>query len=151
VLIGFHERKSRYVADIQSCRVLPGHVSQMLMPLRALIFGMDARETVPQIELACGDDVTALVLRHLEPLSAADIAKLRAFAEQHKVQWWMQIKGPDTVKLLDEGGAELAYDLPDFGIHMPYRPTDFTQVNPFINRVLVSRALRLLSVQKPNA
>jgi len=148
VLIGFHERKSRYVADIQSCRVLPQHVSDMLMPLRALIFGMDARETVPQIELACGDAVTALVLRHLEPLSANDVARLRDFAALHPVQWWLQIKGPDTVQLLDEGGAELAYDLPDFGIHMPYRPTDFTQVNPYINRVLVSRALRLLAVNK---
>ncbi len=148
VLIGFHERKSRYVADIQSCRVLPKHVSDMLMPLRALIFSMNARDTVPQIELACGDDVTALVLRHLEPLSAGDVDKLRDFAVQHKVQWWVQIKGPDTVKLLDEGGAALAYDLPDFGIHMPYRPTDFTQVNPYINRVLVSRALRLLAIHK---
>jgi len=148
VLIGFHERKSRYVADIQSCRVLPKHVSEMLIPLRALIFSMEARETVPQIELACGDDVTALVLRHLEPLSAGDVGKLRDFAAVHKVQWWVQIKGPDTVKLLVEGGAALAYDLPDFGIHMPYRPTDFTQVNPYINRVLVARALRLLAVNK---
>jgi len=148
VLIGFHERKSRYVADIQSCRVLPKHVSEMLLPLRAMVFSMDARETVPQFELACGDDVTALVLRHLEPLSAGDVDKLRDFALQHKVQWWVQIKGPDTVKLLDEGGAALAYDLPDFGIHMPYRPTDFTQVNPYINQVLVSRALRLLAVSK---
>jgi len=148
VLIGFHERKSRYVADIQSCRVLPKHVSEMLLPLRAMVFSMDARETVPQFELACGDDVTALVLRHLEPLSAGDVDKLRDFALQYKVQWWVQIKGPDTVKLLDKGGFELAYDLPDFGIHMPYRPTDFTQVNPYINRVLVSRALRLLSVSK---
>ena len=148
VLIGFHERKSRYVADIQSCRVLPKHVSEMLLPLRAMVFSMDARETVPQFELACGDDVTALVLRHLEPLSAGDVDKLRDFALQYKVQWWVQIKGPDTVKLLDEGGAALAYDLPDFGIHMPYRPTDFTQVNPYINRVLVARALRLLAVSK---
>ena len=118
------------------------------MPLRALIFSMDARETVPQIELACGDDVTALVLRHLEPLSTKDVGKLHDFAALHKVQWWVQIKGPDTVKLLDEKGPLLAYELPDFSIHMPYRPTDFTQVNPYINRVLVSRALRLLAVKK---
>lgn len=62
VLIGFHERKSRYVADMQQCPVLPPHVDAMLMPLRALIAGMDARDTCPQIELACGDSVTALVL-----------------------------------------------------------------------------------------
>ncbi len=148
VLIGFHERASRYLADMQTCVVLPAHVSNMLLPLRALIKGMEARETLPQIELACGDEVTALVLRHLEPLSDGDVAMLRAFAALHGVQWWMQSKGPDTVKLLDEGGPVLSYALHEFGITMPFKPTDFTQVNPHINRVLVSRALRLLDVQK---
>ncbi len=148
VLVGFHERKSRYVADIRECPVLPPHVDAMLMPLRALIFSLDARETCPQIELAGGDDVTALVLRHLEPLSEDDLARLRTFAVQYDVQWWLQPKGPDTVHRLDEGGTTLAYALPDFGITMPFKPTDFTQVNPHINRVLVSRALRLLAVEK---
>jgi 23S rRNA (uracil1939-C5)-methyltransferase len=148
VLIGFHERKSRYIADMKVCRILPPHVSAMLMPLRALIAQMEARETLPQIELACGDEVTAMVLRHLEPLSDGDLAKLRAFGEKHQVQWWLQPKGPDTVHLLDAGGPQLSYGLPDFGITMPFRPTDFTQVNPFINRVLVARALRLLQAQK---
>ena len=148
VLIGFHERKSRYIADMKVCPVLPPHVSKMLLPLRALIGKMDARETLPQLELACGDEVTALVLRHLEPLSEADRSLLRAFAAEHQVQWWLQPKGPDTVHLLDEGGAQLGYGLPDFGILMPFRPTDFTQVNPYINRVLVARALRLLQAQK---
>ncbi len=148
VLVGFHERKSRYVADMQVCPVLPPHVSAMLLPLRALIGRMQARETCPQIEVACGDTVTALVLRHLEPLSAHDIDLLRAFAaERPGVQWWLQPKGPDTVHLLDEGGEQLAYALPEFGVDMPFKPTDFTQVNPHINRVLVSRALRLLDTQ----
>jgi 23S rRNA (uracil1939-C5)-methyltransferase len=148
VLVGFHERKSRYVADMRECHVVPQHVSDLLLPLRALIASMDAIETCPQIELACGDEVTALVLRHLEPLSAGDFARLRAFADAHPgVQWWLQPKGPDTVHLLDPGGPPLAYGLPEFGITMPFKPTDFTQVNPHINRVLVTRALRLLAVQ----
>ena len=158
VLVGFHERKSRYVADIRECHVVPRHVSDLLLPLRALIGSMDAIETCPQIELACGEGVTALVLRHLEPLSPGDLAKLRAFAAAHAdagVQWWLQPKGPDTVKLLDPpsgpgqapGGPALHYTLPEFGITMPFRPTDFTQVNPHINRVLVDRAVRLLDVQ----
>ena len=112
--------------------------------------------------MACGDGVTALVLRHLEPLSEADLARLRAFAReqgrQHPIQWWLQPKGPDSAHRLDEGGEEghesgesappLAYSLPEFGITMPFRPTDFTQVNPHINRVLVSCALRLLDAQR---
>lgn len=152
VLIGFHERKSRYIADMQTCKVLPPHVDAMLVPLRGLIASMDARDTCPQIELACGDTVTALVLRHLEPLSEADKTRLRDFAARYAgngVQWWLQPKGPDTVHLLDpEGAAQLAYRLPEFGITMPFKPTDFTQVNPHINQVLVTRALRLLAAEK---
>jgi 23S rRNA (uracil1939-C5)-methyltransferase len=148
VLIGFHERKSRYIADMKVCPVLPPHVSRMLLPLRELIGQMEARESLPQLELACGDAVTALVLRHMAPLSDSDIALLRAFAAEHDVQWWLQAKGPDTVQLLDAEGPQLSYGLPDFGITMPFRPTDFTQVNPFINRVLVARSLRLLDAQK---
>jgi 23S rRNA (uracil1939-C5)-methyltransferase len=155
VLIGFHERKSRYLADMQVCLVLPARVSEMLMPLRALITAMDARDTCPQIELACGDapgstalGVIALVLRHLEPLSSVDVDRLKAFAAQHAgVQWWLQAKGPETVKLLEQGQPALSYALPEFGVTMPFKPTDFTQVNPHINRALVSRALRLLDVQ----
>src|SRR5574343_1515846 len=147
VLIGFHERKSRYVADMQVCKVVPPVVSDLLMPLRALIASMAERDRLPQIELAMGDEVIALVLCHLNPLPAGDIALLRAFAAEHGVQWWLQPKGPDTVKLLDEGGAQLAYRLPEFGVTMPFKPTDFTQVNPHINAALVGRALRLLAVQ----
>jgi len=151
VLIGFHERKSSYVADMKSCLVLPASVSNLLLPLRSLIQSLDAVETCPQIELACGDAVMALVLRHLAPLTEADLARLKTFAQQHVavgVQWWLQSKGPETVQLLEDSAQELSYALPEFGITMPFRPTDFTQVNPQINRILVSQALRLLAVQK---
>lgn len=151
VLVGFHERKSRYVADIRECHVVPPDVSALLLPLRELIASLEAIETCPQIELACGEGVTALVLRHLQPLSAGDLSKLAAFAVAHPgVQWWLQPKGPDSIRLLDDAAAavgELSYSLPEFGVVMPFRPTDFTQVNPHINRVLVDRAVRLLDVQ----
>lgn len=144
VLVGFHERQSSFVADMDSCEVLPRHVSDLLVPLRDLVAGMDQRDRIPQIELAVGDAVTALVLRHLEPLSEDDKLRLRDFGARHAVQWWLQSKGPDTVVRLEEGGPTLAYALPEFGVTMPFRPTDFTQVNPHINRVLVTRALGLL-------
>lgn len=145
VLVGFHERKSSYVADMDSCEVLPPHLSALLLPLRALVGAMDQRDRLPQIEVAIGSEVTALVLRHLEPLSGADLQRLREFAAVHGIQWWLQPKGPDTVHLLDADGPPLAYELPEFGITMPFKPTDFTQVNHQINQVLVSRALKLLA------
>lgn len=151
VLIGFHERKSSYVADMTHCEILPPHLSAMLPALRDLIAGMDGRDRLPQIEVAIGEApeglVTALVLRHLEPLGAADRQRLSAFAAEHGVQWWLQPKGPDTVQRLDDASPRLAYTLPEFGIVMPFKPTDFTQVNHSINRALVAKALGLLDVQ----
>lgn len=147
VLVGFHERKSSYVADMARCEVLPPMISALLVPLRELIEGMVQRDRLPQIEVAVGEHITALVLRHLEPLGETDRARLRKFAAQHGIQWWLQPKGPDTVHRLDLEGPELSYELPEFGIRMPFKPTDFTQVNHQVNQAMVSRALRWLDVQ----
>ena len=153
VLIGFHERKSSYVADMLTCEVLPAKVSQLLSPLRDLIEVLDAKESCPQIELACTKTQTALVLRHMHPLSDHDKDCLRAFSVKQTVQWWLQSKGPDTVKPLDfeddfSESQMLSYELAAFGLEMRFRPTDFTQVNPFINEVMVAKSIDFLSIEK---
>ena len=148
VLVGFHERKSSFIADMHSCQILPPHVSALLLPLRQLVTNLSMPDRIPQIEVSVGDRVTALVLRHLMPLTEDDVALLRAFASQYDIQWWLQSKGPDTVVLLDPSQeGDLAYVLPEFGLRMPFRPTDFTQVNQQINQALVSKAVKLLGVQ----
>ncbi|MFZ6755886.1 23S rRNA (uracil(1939)-C(5))-methyltransferase RlmD [Undibacterium sp. Ji50W] len=148
VLVGFHEKKSRYVANMETCEILPAHVSAMLMPLRGLVASLSIVEELPQIELAIGEGVTAMVLRIMAPLSKEDEVKLKAFADQYQVQWWLQTKGPETATPYYPASSDLHYLLPEFGVKMPFKPTDFTQVNHHINRVLVARALRLLDVQK---
>lgn len=147
VLVGFHERKSSYVADMQTCEILPPHVSAMLVPLRRLVESLTIFEQMPQIELAVGESVTVLVLRIMAPLTGEDEGKLKAFADEYRIQWWLQPKGPDTAYPFYPLDVQLHYALPEFGVKMPFKPTDFTQVNHQINRVLVSRALRLLDVQ----
>ena len=147
VLVGFHERKSSYVADMKSCEVLPPRLSALLPELAELIGSMEQRDRLPQIEVAVGDDTVALVLRHLEPLGEGDLRRLSEFATAHAVQWWLQPKGPATVHPLDAQACELSYRLPEFGITMRFKPTDFTQVNHQINRTLVARAISLLDPQ----
>ena len=147
VLVGFHERQSSYVADMGSCEVLPPRVSALLVPLANLVEGMDQRSRLPQIEVAVGDRTIALVLRHLEPLTPSDRLRLVDFAATHSVQWWLQPEGPSTVHRLDDSGDALTYQLPEFGITIAFKPTDFTQVNHAINRVLVGQALQLLDLQ----
>ena len=151
VLIGFHEKKSGFIADMKSCEILPPSVSAMLMPMRAMIAALSIRDQLPQIELALGDGpngkVIVMVLRVMAAPTEEDKALLMAFADQWGVHWWLQSKGPDTAVPFYPNIHPLHYTLPEFGITMPFKPTDFTQVNHQINRVLVARALRLLDVQ----
>jgi 23S rRNA (uracil1939-C5)-methyltransferase len=150
VLVGFHERKSSYVADMTQCHVVPRKLSDLLPRLRALVASLSIRDRLPQIEVAVGETedglVYALVLRILEPLTGDDEASLAAFEDRHGVEFWLQTGGPATVVPFRRGSA-LAYLLPEFDLRMPFAPTEFTQVNYAINRVLVRRAMALLAPQ----
>ena len=152
-LVGFHECHSSYVADMDSCAVLPPKISQLLLPLRRLIDGLSQPDRLPQIEVSIGDiqgqGQSVLVLRILEPLTPADETALREFADRHDVVIHLQPGGPATAALFHPPNAPaLAYLLPEFGIELRFRPTDFTQINQSINRMLVRRALALLAPRK---
>jgi 23S rRNA (uracil1939-C5)-methyltransferase len=149
MLIGFHERRSSYVADMRRCSILPRHVSDLLLPLRELVAALSIRSAMPQIEVAVGAAMTALVLRILEPLSAGDERLLRDFADRHGIVFYLQPAGPASAYRfhpLDE--RRLSYPLPDYGIEHDFSPTEFTQVNHAVNRVLVRRAMALLDARK---
>ena len=146
VLIGFHERRSSYVADLKRCEVLPPQISAMLPALKVLVEGLSIPDRLPQIEVAVGEATTVLVFRNLLPFSTADQSRLGAFSEEHGVQVWVQPAGPESATRLHPGDApELFYTLPEFNLHMAFAPTDFTQVNTGINRVLMRRAMQLLN------
>jgi 23S rRNA (uracil1939-C5)-methyltransferase len=171
VLVGFHERKSSFVADMTECHVLPKKISDLLPALRQLIGALSIQDRVPQIELAVGERNEgdrdegersdagrrqfgegvaldyALVLRILAPLTPEDEARLREFADRHGISFWLQTGGPATVVPFHPPAASLTYLLPEFAIAMPFAPTDFTQVNSAVNRVLVRCALALLDPQ----
>ena len=148
VLVGFHERKSSFVADMRGCLVLPPRISALLPALRALVQALSIHDRLPQIELAIGDGeagpVDALVLRNLAPTTADDEHALGEFALRHGVDLYLQPGGPASVRPLRPPARRLAYTLPEFGVTIDFAPTDFTQVNASMNRVLVRRALALL-------
>jgi 23S rRNA (uracil1939-C5)-methyltransferase len=156
VLVGFHERGSSYVADMRECHVLPPHLSQLLVPLRELVGALSVYDRLPQIEIAVAEQAgqlqTALVFRHLKPLTEADRAALAEFGRVHGVTPWLQPGGPETAAPLDPQATDrLRLGLPEFGVSLPFTPTDFTQVNHRINEVLVRRALRLLDPRPDEA
>jgi 23S rRNA (uracil1939-C5)-methyltransferase len=155
ILVGFHERASSYVADMASCLVVPPRISALLPELRILVARLSVRDRLPQIELAIGEDeggpVDALVLRILAPLSDADQSELAVFAETHGVELYLQPAGPSSVQPLRLPARRLAYRLPEFEVILDFEPTDFTQVNAGLNRVLVRRAVALLEPRQDEA
>jgi 23S rRNA (uracil1939-C5)-methyltransferase len=147
-LVGFREKHSSFVAVMDSCAVLPVHVSALIPRLKNLVEGMSQPDRMPQIEVAVGGSRTVLLLRHLEPLSASDLDHLRHFADEHGIIWYLQSKGLETVTLFHPLDAPmLSYELPDFGLELRFHPTEFTQVNHGVNRMLVRRAMVLLGPQ----
>ncbi len=141
-LVGFREKRGSYIADVQQCEVLVPSVGERISALRELITGLHARDRIPQIEVAAGDDTTALVLRHLDPLTAADLNVLRDFARRHQLRLYLQSAGlASIVPLWPENPPPLRYRLPEFELELEFQPADFVQVNAAVNRALVSRAV----------
>ena len=153
VLVGFHEKRSSYIAEMSECHILPPHISALIVPLRQMIYTLSIKDRMPQVEVAVGEKVDILVFRNMDAISAADEAILRRFSDTHSqpgrpLQIWLQPKGPDTCyPLYPLDAPKLTYTLRDFAVEMPYYPTEFTQVNPEINNVMVTRALKLLDPQ----
>jgi len=148
VLVGFHEKRSSFVAVMDSCEVVPARIARLLVPLRALIGTLSIKREVPQVELAIGDDVDILVLRVLRSPASQDEVLLREFADSHRVQLWLQPKGPETAfPFYPLTAPPLSYRLDESGVEIRFRPTDFTQINHAINPVLIRRALALLDPQ----
>lgn len=145
VLVGFHEKRSSFIADMDSCEVLPSSVSVLLPRLRQLVGTLSIPDRLPQIEVAMGDCVTVLVLRILKPLTPEDEMLVRVFADANGVQIWLQPEGPESAYPFHPLEAPpLSYTLPDFGLRLEFRPSEFTQVNYGINRMLLRRSMHLL-------
>lgn len=150
LIVGFRERASNFLTDIDGCPILDKRVGERLFELKSLLNSLAGKAHISHLELATGDDVpnnVAMVVRHLKPLSQADKDKLKAFGQRHAWQIYLQPKGADSVYCLDGQGGGVVYALPEFGLELFSHPTDFTQVNLSVNRQMVAQACRLLDLQ----
>lgn len=147
LLLGFREKGSNYLAELESCAVMDPRLGQSIMPLRELIGSLAGKDDIPQVEVAAGDDSVALIFRHMQPLVDEDVQALVSFCQQRDWQCYLQPSGYDSVHRVYpvEGEDRLHYAMPDFGLTMRFYPLDFTQVNAEINHKMVKLALELLN------
>jgi len=148
VLVGFREKMKPYITDIETCPILVDPVSNLIEPLIELISGLSQPKTIPQIEVACGDNDVALIFRHLAAMSEDDLQKLQSFGHEQSVQMFLQPEGLDsTHKIFPQDNTDvLHYELPDYGLVFQFSPQDFTQVNLPVNRLMVAKAIELLDI-----
>ena len=154
LLVGFRERKSGFLAELDVCKVLDARIGERLTELKQLISGLGGRTEIPQLEIAVGDEVdggeeVAMIVRHLAPLSDADVQAFLAFTTALNWQLYLQPGNYDTVHRVDQpdGPMRLHYDLPDFDLRFAFSPLDFTQVNRDINRQMINLACDLLDIK----
>jgi 23S rRNA (uracil1939-C5)-methyltransferase len=145
VLVGFRERRAALVTDMTGCEILAGGVGRLIPALSELIGGLSIARRVPQVEVAVGDDRTALVFRVMDPLSPADVIALDRFGVAHGIDVWLQTGGPDTLQPLRQDTPMPGYRLAEFDLEFRFLPTDFVQVNGPINEQAVARAVALLA------
>jgi len=147
MLVGFRETNGRYVADIERCEVLLPAVGERIAAITAMLESLEGKREIPQIEIAAGDNLVALVFRHLQPLSDADTQALTRFGQANDLAIFLQPGGIDSVAPLWPAGAQLNFELPAYDVTLDFRPLDFIQVNGGMNRRMIDHALALLDPQ----
>lgn len=146
-LVGFRERGAPFIAVLERCEVLVDQVGARLRDLGHLIDGLSIRAHIPQIEVAAGDNVTALVFRVLETPSADDVNALQAFAAHFDFSIYLQPGNESTIAPLTNDAPALYYDLPAHAVRLYFQPNDFVQIHAGINEKMVDQALNLLAVE----
>ncbi|MBV1877248.1 MAG: 23S rRNA (uracil(1939)-C(5))-methyltransferase RlmD [Pseudomonadales bacterium] len=148
LLVGFREKMKPYIAEIDSCPVLREPVSSLIPMLVELISGLVNVKSIPQIEVAIGDDDTALVFRHLEPMQDSDLELMCQFGARHKIDMYLQPGNAASVKKIYplEKVSRLHYVLSEFDLKFAFHPLDFTQVNQAINEKMLILAIKLLKL-----
>lgn len=141
VLAGFREREKPYIADVRRCEILLSQLAQLPEELAALAETLDIREKLPQVEVAAGDDATALVFRVLEPPGAADLQKIAAFGERRGLQIFLQPGGLNSVRPVRDDYPPLTYSVDEGSVTIEFGPVDFIQVNREINASMVGAAV----------
>ena len=161
VLVGFREKNSGFIVDMESCKVLDDGVSCLINPLRQMLTSLEASSGIPQIEVAVGDPEPgaseykniALVFRHLHDLSDKDIRLMMDFGLSNGVQIYLQPGGVDSVSKIFPAGekSRLHYSLSDYSLTIGFHPMDFTQVNREMNIMIVDRVIQMLDLKKSDS
>ncbi|HFC8514908.1 TPA: 23S rRNA (uracil(1939)-C(5))-methyltransferase RlmD [Neisseria lactamica] len=150
--LGFQAKKTNDVVDISSCMLLPKPVSDKLPAIRGLLQDLAEEGSVARFaEFYRGSEITVLNIAFKSKLRQNEENRIRQWFDSELSdgwQVWLQIEGGVSQPFYPKTDKTLKYTLPEFGIEMPFRPGDFTQINTDTNRLMVSRAVKMLDIRR---
>ncbi len=141
--VGFRAEASQDIVAIDECPVLVQPLQTILRHLPTVLRALSKPQAIGHVELFSGT-AEAVLLRHVTPLPADDVERLRAFCAQANAQLWLQGEG-DPAPLDPE--AKLGFVLAPWQLELAWRPGDFVQVNAQVNTAMVEQALAWLAPQ----
>lgn len=149
VVLGFRQQNSHQLVDIDTCLVLAPGLQRLIQPLKAWLAGLESAGAVTHIELLETTDCAAVILRHPEPLTAADLAGLAVLAGELGIRIWLQPGEANDLRDVDGQpvNPRLSYALSEFNLSLRFHPQDFIQVNPEVNARMVAQAIDLLALK----
>jgi 23S rRNA (uracil1939-C5)-methyltransferase len=160
IVLGFKEKLSHSLVPIINCEILDPVLSKLLPEIKIIIASLEASRFITQIELAKGDNYSAIVIRHLRALSKTDQNLLIEFAKDRNIILYLQTESKDSnlspqsnptfclwkpEEISSHGHEYLTYSLPAFNLTFQFHPLDFIQVNAEINQAMVSKVIELLN------
>ena len=144
VVIGFREKNPRFVADLSVCHTLVAGLGHQIASLHHVLNQLEGRRAIPQVEFSCGDDLVAITIRHLSPLTQSDLGLLIDFVQRLDWLLFLQPNGPDSVHRIWPEQASLSYALRPWNLSLEFQPLDFIQVNASLNQKMITQALAWL-------
>ena len=141
--VGFRAAGSQDIVAISECPVLVQPLQPIMTRLPEMLRRLSKPQALGHVELFSGSSL-AVLLRHMAPLSEADMSILEEFCAFHGAQLWLQGEGePHPVN----AEQSLGYRLERWDLELAYRPGDFVQVNAGVNEAMVAQALDWLKPQ----
>ncbi|MDO4434527.1 MAG: 23S rRNA (uracil(1939)-C(5))-methyltransferase RlmD [Alysiella sp.] len=146
--IGFLGKRSKRVVHLHECPVLHPTLSGSLKTLHDFVM-QHTQSDINAIELATADQAAYVNFITRNTLPKKALQQLSSSLNALNTADWQiwQQQGKKAILSTPKNAPPLAYKLPEFGLHIPFQPNDFTQVNQALNEIMVSRAVRLLDVK----
>ncbi|MBK5012096.1 23S rRNA (uracil(1939)-C(5))-methyltransferase RlmD [Pseudomonas sp. S60] len=141
--VGLRAEASQDIVALDDCMVLVQPLQSILRHLPTVLRSLGKPQALGHVELFSGT-AEAVLVRHVAPLPAEDLARLQAFCEQASAQLWLQ--GEDEPAPVVQG-APLGFALAPWQLELAWRPGDFVQVNAQVNTAMIEQALAWLAPQ----